>query len=328
MDKEALLKIGIVGAAGYTGGELIRLLLNHPKVQLVWAQSRSQAGKPFSSAHPDLLGETDQVFVELADLEAVDLVFLCLAHGDSKLWLEQQIPSNKLKIIDLSNDFRAGGTWGDRAFVYGLPERNRSEIQSAGLVANPGCFATALQLALLPLALAGKLEDAVYATGITGATGGGQALSETAHFPWRHANVSAYKTLTHQHIAEVRAGLRIGGNPAPLVHFVPWRGDFARGIYISATLPCALSQQEVLEIFQKAYASHPFTIVHDDLIDLKMAVNTNKCVLFPEKQDDMLVVHAAIDNLLKGASGQAVQNMNLMMGWPESTGLHLKASAF
>ena len=208
--------------------------------------------------------------------------------------------------------------------MYGLPEINRSEIQQAELIANPGCFATGMQLALLPLAKAGALQE-VFVTGITGATGGGQSLAPTAHFPWRHANVSAYKTLIHQHLAEVSKTL---GLSATNIHFVPWRGDFARGIYLSATTRCDLDQNAVLDLYRQYYENHPFTVVNDQMVDLKMAVNTNKCVLFPEKQGSMLVVHAALDNLLKGASGQAVQNMNLMFGLDETMGLRLKASAF
>ncbi len=285
-------------------------------------QSRSQAGQAVTTVHPDLLGETDLHFS--ADLAEADVWFLCLGHGEARQWLEARLPEPAVKIVDLSQDFRLGGHWGDRAFVYGLPEVNRVPIQSAELVANPGCFATGIQLALLPLATSGLLKEA-FITGITGATGGGQSLATTAHFPWRHANVSAYKTLTHQHLAEVTRTLAL---PATDLHFVPWRGDFARGIYLSATTRCDLEQTAVLDLYRQYYDTHPFTVVHDRMVDLKMAVNTNKCLLFPEKQGHMLVVHAALDNLLKGAAGQAVQNMNLIFGLEETTGLHLKASAF
>jgi len=316
------VRVGIVGGAGYTGGELLRLLLQHPAVKIAFVQSRSQAGKPLSAVHGDLLGETDLHFTN--ELAEADLWFLCLGHGEARSWLEQQAVDPAIKIIDLSQDFRLAGIWGKRSFVYGLPEINRSRISGAGLIANPGCFATAMQLALLPLASAGKLRE-VYITGITGATGGGQSLAPTAHFPWRHANVSAYKTLIHQHLAEVSQTL---GVPAADIHFVPWRGDFARGIYLSATTHCDLDQNAVLELYRDFYTGHPFTIVSNRMIDLKMVVNTNKCLLFPEKQGSMLVIHAALDNLLKGAAGQAVQNMNLLYGMEESTGLRLKASAF
>ena len=314
-------KTGIVGAAGYTGGELLRLLVRHPAAKVVFAQSRSQAGKPVSAVHTDLLGETDLFFSAETPLEEVDVVFLCLAHGEAGKWLNvQKLPAN-LKVIDLSHDHRA-----DASFVYGLPEKNREAIRNALRLANPGCFATALQLALLPLAQAGKLAT-VYATGITGATGAGQSLSETSHFPWRHANISAYKSLSHQHYGEVIRTLKQTAPDAEL-HFVPWRGDFPRGIYVSCTTACDLNEQEVYNLYTEFYKDHPFTHVCETMIDLKMVVNTNKCVVHLEMANGQLVVHAAIDNLLKGASGQAVQNMNLMFGINETDGLQLKASAF
>ncbi len=316
------VRVGIVGGAGYTGGEILRLLLGHPAVEIAFVQSRSQAGKPVTSVHADLLGETELQFT--ADLTGADLWFLCLGHGEAREWLNNQAINPAVRVIDLSQDFRLGGVWGERTFIYGLPEVNREKIQKADLIANPGCFATAIQLALLPLATNAMLPE-VYITGITGATGGGQSLAPTAHFPWRHANVSAYKALIHQHLAEVSSTLAI---PASSIHFIPWRGDFARGIYLSATIRCDLDQLGILRLYKQFYASHPFTIVSDQMIDLKMAVNTNKCLLFPEIQGNMLVVHATLDNLLKGAAGQAIQNMNLMYGLQETTGLRLKATAF
>ncbi|MEO6038224.1 MAG: N-acetyl-gamma-glutamyl-phosphate reductase [Saprospiraceae bacterium] len=320
--KKNNLQIGIIGGAGYIGGELLRLLLQHPAAEIAFVQSRSQAGQAVTTVHTDLLGETDLHFS--LETVAADVWFLCLGHGEARLWLEAQPPNPAVKIIDLSQDFRLGGAWGERSFLYGLPESKREQIRTAGLVANLGCFATGIQLALLPLAAAGRLRE-VFVTGITGATGGGQSLAATAHFPWRHANVSAYKTLIHQHLAEVSRTLKI---PDAHIHFGPWRGDFARGIYLSATTRCDLGQAEVFDLYRSFYERHPFPVVHDRMVDLKMAVNTNKCLLFPEKQGPMLVVHAALDNLLKGAAGQAVQNMNLMFGLEETTGLHLKASAF
>lgn len=321
-----MIRAGIIGAAGYTGGELLRLLLRHPEARPVFVQSRSQAGLPVASVHGDLLGDTELQFIAEAPLEQADVLFLCLGHGDARRWLEQQTPVPDLRIIDLSHDYRAGGQWGDRLFQYGLPELHRDRIRKAGLIANPGCFATALQLALLPLAAHGLSAD-VYATGITGATGAGQTLSPTAHFPWRHANISAYKTLQHQHYDEVMRSLRhFSGRPE--LYFVPWRGDFPRGIYVSCT---TLTETEIGTLYawyEDYYASHPFTIVSRQMIDLKMTVNTNKCLVHLEKSGDQLVVHAALDNLLKGAAGQAVQNMNLLFGWPETAGLNLKASAF
>ena len=322
MESRSAIRVGVVGGAGYAGGELLRLLLNHPDVEIAFVQSRSQANKAVTTVHHDLLGETDLQFT--AEATAADLWILCLGHGEARTWLANQPIDSTRRIIDLSQDFRLGGSWGDRSFVYGLPEINREQIKLAQLIANPGCFATGIQLALLPLAKARKLAE-VCITGITGATGGGQSLAPTAHFPWRHANVSAYKTLTHQHLAEVSKTLAL---PETNIHFVPWRGDFARGIYLSATMRCDLDQLEILELYRNFYQTHPFTVVSEGMIDLKMAVNTNKCLVFPEKQGQMLVVHAALDNLLKGAAGQAVQNMNLMYGLDEKTGLHLKASAF
>ncbi len=316
------IQVGIVGGAGYTGGELLRLLLHHPAVEIAFVQSRSQAGKAVSTVHTDLLDETDLHFSSAST--TAELWFLCLGHGESRTWLASQPLDPELKIIDLSQDFRLGGDWGNRSFIYGLPECNREQIQAAELIANPGCFATAIQLALLPLANAGLLTEA-FITGITGATGGGQSLAATAHFPWRHANVSAYKTLTHQHLAEVSRTLAV---PTTQLHFIPWRGDFARGIYLSATTHCDLDQAALLDLYNRGYENHPFSIVSERMIDLKMAVNTNKCLIYPEKQGSMLVVHAALDNLLKGAAGQAVQNMNLICGLEETTGLRLKATAF
>lgn len=319
------IKAGIIGGAGYTGGELLRVLLRHPQVRVLFVQSRSQAGQAVAGTHTDLVGETDLRFSE-APLAGADVLFLCLGHGESKAWLEQQPRDPALRIIDLSHDYRAGGAWSDRAFQYGLPELYREQIRGASLIANPGCFATALQLALLPLAADGLAAD-VFATGITGATGAGQSLSATSHFPWRHANVSAYKTLQHQHHAEVMRSLHHAGGRLHL-HFVPWRGDFPRGIYLSCTLAVEADQEQLYTRYEHYYAGHPFTHVSRQMIDLKMTVNTNKCLLHLEKTADYLVVHAALDNLLKGAAGQAVQNMNLMFGLDETAGLHLKASAF
>lgn len=319
MSNQYKKKIGIVGAAGYAGGEVVRLLLRHPYAEIHFAQSRSQAGKALHSVHTDLTGDTDLIFSEQVQPGA-DAWILCMGHGEARQWLAEQPFQADVKVIDLSHDFRAGGHWGAAERVYGLPELHREAIRGAQLVANPGCFATALQLALLPLAAAGLLQP-VYATGITGATGAGQALSPTTHFVWRHDNISAYKTLTHQHMAEVTMSLQTAGAEAVRLHFVPWRGAFPRGIFISCTTACALSQEEIWKLFEKYYDHHPFTWPTRQMIDLKMVVNTNKCLIFPEKIGDQLVIHAAIDNLQKGAAGQAVQNLNLMMGWDEKEGL-------
>jgi|SRR5579871_449696 len=326
------IKVGIIGSAGYTGGELIRILLNHPEAEMVIVNSKSNAGKYLYEVHRDLVGETKQKFT--SDLsEDIDVLFLCVGHGEAKRFLEENIIGEKIKIIDLSQDFRLHLTSGihHRTFIYGLPELNRQQIKSAQNIANPGCFATAIQLGLLPLAKAGLLEE-VHTTGITGSTGAGQGLSETSHFSWRENNVQAYKTLTHQHLKEIRQSLNqlvtTNRSTDQLINFVPWRGDFTRGIFVSSTLHCEKPLEELVKLFEEFYAGHPFTIINQESIFLKQVVNTNKCVIQLERAGTKLVVHSAIDNLLKGASGQAVQNMNLMFGLDETTGLKLKASAF
>jgi N-acetyl-gamma-glutamyl-phosphate reductase len=321
------IKAGIIGGAGYTGGETVRLLLNHPNVELIFVQSRSQAGKPLTSVHHDLVGETDLKFSEGLS-QAVDVLFLCLSHGESKkLLVESNFPATT-RIIDLGNDFRLGEKAGDREFAYGLPEFQREKIKQAKNIANPGCFATTIQLGLLPLAKAGLLKE-VNTTGITGSTGAGQKLQDTTHFTWRANNISAYKTLTHQHLGEINQTLKSLQPSFPdTINFVPWRGDFTRGIFVSSVLDCKLSLEEANKLFKDFYATHPFTHVADEMIDMKQVVNTNKCLLFLEKVLNKLVIHSATDNLLKGASGQAVQNMNLMLGLEESTGLKLKGVVF
>jgi N-acetyl-gamma-glutamyl-phosphate reductase len=322
------IKAGITGAAGYTGGELLRLLLHHPNVEISFAYSKSHAGHLLHEVHYDLLGDTNLTFSQELSND-VDVLFLCVGHGEaSKFLAENTIPA-QTKIIDLSQDFRLidQAQSGTRKFVYGLPELNKQFIKDAENIANPGCFATAIQLALLPLAANGILEE-VYTTGITGSTGAGQSLSSTGHFSWRANNIQAYKSLQHQHIAEIEQSLRQLFAKDHSVHFVPWRGDFTRGIYTSSITTCALPLHEVKKLYTDFYSDAPFTHVSDTMIDLKQVVNTNKCLLHIEQQEDKIVIHSAIDNLLKGASGQAVQNMNLMFGLKEETGLHLKATAF
>ena len=324
-----MIKIGIIGGAGYTGGELIRLLINHPQAEIVFINSKSNAGNLVSSVHQDLVGETNLKFSD--DLnDDIDVLFLCLGHGDSKKFLAANNIAGHIKIIDLANDFRLekDAQLGSRKFVYGLPEINREAIKQAQNVANPGCFATTIQLGLLPLAQEDLLGN-VYTTGITGATGAGQKLTESSHFSWRANNIQAYKTLTHQHLGEIEQSikqLQHEGNVE--INFVPWRGDFTRGIFVSSTVDCNLSVEELQHIYYPFYKDAVFTFVSDKAIFLKQVVNTNKALIQFEKVGNKLVIHSALDNLLKGASGQAIQNMNLMFGLDETTGLKLKATGF
>jgi N-acetyl-gamma-glutamyl-phosphate reductase len=334
------IKVGIIGGAGYTGGELIRILLNHPGVDISFIHSRSNANKPVYSVHRDLLGETELQFTNdntpLGD-GGIDILFLCLGHGESIKFLTENHIADQVKVIDLTSDFRLApnARIGNRKFIYGLPELNRDKIKSAQNIANPGCFATAILLGLLPLAKAGLLHD-IYTTGITGSTGAGQSFTETSHFSWRANNIQAYKTLTHQHLGEIaetinqlqpQSPLSTGGE-GPGVRFIPWRGDFARGIFVSSMMNCDGSPEELNKLYTDFYSGHPFTHISRDAIFLKQAVNTNKAIIQLEKKGNKLVVHSIIDNLIKGASGQAIQNMNLMFGLDEVTGLNLKASYF
>lgn len=321
------IKTGVIGGAGYTGGETIRLLLNHPHVQLEFIHSRSNAGKPLHAIHADLLGETNLTFSGTLSAE-VDVFFLCLGHGESKKFLEENSIPDSVKIIDLSHDFRLGELCKGKAFVYGLPELNREKIKSATAVANPGCFATAIQIGLLPLAAMGLLDE-VHTTAITGSTGAGQKLQDTTHFTWRANNISAYKTLTHQHLGEINRSLKqLQGSFSSQLNFIPWRGDFTRGIFVSSIITSTKSLTELSAIYKKYYEDHPFTHVSETMIDLKQVVNTNKGLIHLEKEGNKLVIHSAIDNLLKGASGQAVQNMNLLFGVEETAGLKLKSTSF
>jgi len=323
------INVGIIGGAGYTGGELIRLLLVHPGVDIAFIHSRSNAGKPVYAVHQDLTGDTSLAFTgELRD--DIDVLFLCLGHGESKKFLVENKIAEKVRIIDLANDFRLAthSTIGNRQFIYGLPELNRETIRSAQNIANPGCFATAIQLGLLPLANAGLLH-AIYTTGITGSTGAGQSLSATSHFSWRANNIQAYKTLTHQHLGEIGESLiQLQPNKDIDLSFVPWRGDFTRGIFTSSIIHSELPLEELYALFEGYYQDHPFTHMTREAVFMKQVVNTNKAVIQLEKTGNKLVVHSVIDNLLKGASGQAVQNMNLLFGFDETTGLKLKAIGF
>lgn len=317
--------VGIIGANGYTGSELIRLLAFHPHVTLSFLYSRSNSGTRISDLYPDLTTVCEMVLTDKP--EDVDILFLCLPHKESQNWLTQNPVKDETLVIDLGNDFRLEGNFGNRDFIYGLPEVNKNQLVGAKSIANPGCFATAIQLALLPLAEKGVLNE-VFTTGITGSTGAGQSLQATTHFTWRNDNVSAYKTLTHQHVDEILQQLISFNNKEVTLNFVPWRGDFARGIFTSSTMKTDLTLEEIEQLYQDFYAEEPFVTVSSRAVDLKQVVNTNRCVIQIEKSGNVVVIHSAIDNLLKGASGQAVQNMNLVMNWEENAGLNLKPIAF
>lgn len=326
---QQVIKVGIMGGAGYTGGELIRLLIHHPQVSINFVHSKSNAGKPVYAVHQDLLGSSSLVFADEINT-AIDVLFLCFGHGESKKFLTETAIPDHIKIIDLANDFRLtpDATIGTRTFTYGLPELNLNNIQQAHNIANPGCFATAIQLGLLPLAAKGLVTD-VYTTGITGSTGAGQSLAATSHFSWRANNIQAYKTLSHQHLKEIHQSLEQAQNEKKAnIHFVPWRGDFTRGIFVSSTVSTSLSLEELYALYEAFYTDAPFTIVTREQISLKQVVNTNKCLIHLEKENNKLVVHSAIDNLLKGASGQAIENMNIMFNIERTNGLQLKPSAF
>lgn len=324
------IKVGIVGAAGYTGGELLRILVNHPFVEIDWAHSKSQAGKPVYATHTDLLGDTSLVFSgddlgELLQQATLSAIFLCSGHNESRKFLETYTVPTSLKIIDLSTDFRDESN----GFVYGLPELQRDKIKTATKIANPGCFATSIELALLPLAASGLLTDDVHVSAITGSTGAGQALSATTHFTWRNNNVSIYKAFTHQHLKEIKMSLStLQSGFDKEVNFIPYRGDFTRGIMANVYTKYSGTLEEALKLYQAYYASHPFTHVSTQDIDLKQVVNTNKCLIQLQKHGGNLLITSEIDNLIKGASGQAVQNLNLLFDFPEDAGLRLKAAAF
>lgn len=317
--------VGIIGANGYTGSELVRLLAFHPHVSLRFLYSRSNSGTKISDLYPDLTTVCEMVLTDQP--EDVDILFLCLPHKESQNWLAQNVVKDETLIIDLGNDFRLDGNFGNRNFIYGLPEISKKHLSGAKSIANPGCFATAIQLALLPLAGKGLLND-VYTTGITGSTGAGQSLQATTHFTWRNDNISAYKTLTHQHVDEITQQLVSFNANEINLNFVPWRGDFTRGIFTSSTVKTGVELSDIYQLFEDFYADEPFVTVSKKAIDLKQVVNTNRCVIQIEKRGNFAVIHSAIDNLLKGASGQAVHNMNIAMGWEENLGLNLKPIAF
>ena len=324
------IRAGIVGGAGYTGGETIRLLVNHPDVEICFVHSNSNAGKFLHDVHTDLLGDTDLKFTGELSTD-IDVLFLCLGHGDSKKFLVANPIPSSIKIIDLSQDFRLKTETGatPEGFIYGLPELNREAIKQAQNIANPGCFATCLQLGLLPLAAANQLKSEVHVTATTGSTGAGQSPSATTHFTWRNDNLSVYKAFDHQHLKEIGQSIRqLQPGFEQALNFIPYRGDYTRGIIASIYVDSDLSADEAFELYQQFYAGHPFTQVTKKNIDLKQVVNTNKCFIQIAKHGNKLFIISIIDNLLKGASGQAVQNMNLLFGLDETTGLKLKATAF
>ena len=320
---------GIIGGSGYTGGELLRLVLNHPGLTLDFVYSTTRPGFPLSETHPDLLGSTSINFTDQVNLE-VSVVFLCLGHGNSSKFLEQNKFSEQTLIIDLSNDFRlsAESEFMGRTFVYGLPERNKEAIEQATAIANPGCFATAIQLALLPLATAKKLTNSIHVNATTGSTGAGVGLSATAHFSWRNNNMSWYKPFTHQHLGEIGESINELQGSATTMHFLPQRGDFTRGIFATAYTAFDGSIEEAVALYTDYYANDPFTHVSKQEIALKQVINSNNCFLHLHLHEGTLLITSVIDNLIKGASGQAIQNMNLIYGWEEGIGLNLKASTF
>ena len=320
-----MIKVGIIGGAGYTAGELIRLLINHPQVDLQFVHSTSNAGNMLSEVHGGLYGETQMRFSAEYDLSAVDVLFMCSAHGQSRKFWEENTQPNGLKVVDLAQDFRDESN----DYVYGLPEMNRERVRKTDKLANPGCFATAIQLALLPLAKSGALCGDVHVTAITGSTGAGVKPSATTHFSWRTDNISVYKAFDHQHLIEIGQTLRsLQPSLRHDINFVPMRGDFARGILASVYTNCDMSEEEVQKLYKEFYADAAFTFVSDKGVDLKQVVNTNKALISVKKYGNKVHIVSAIDNLLKGASGQALQNMNLMCGLDEWEGLHLKPSAF
>lgn len=321
-----MIKAGIIGGAGYTAGELIRILLNHPDVELIWVNSSSNAGNPVSSVHQGLIGETDLIFTSSTPFNEVDVIFFCTPHGESKKFIESHDIPEDLKIVDLSQDFRIEG---DHDFIYGLPEINRKYIIRGKRVANPGCFATAIQLALLPLAKNLLLNSDINITAITGSTGAGVKPGATSHFSWRNDNISVYKPFKHQHLAEIKQTLKSLQNSFNSeINLIPMRGCFSRGIFVAAYLDCPIALDEIKKLYEDYYDDHRFTFISDKMPDLKDVVNTNKCILHLEKEGNKLLIISVIDNLLKGASGQAVHNMNLLFGLHERVGLQLKASAF
>ena len=319
------IQVGIIGGAGYTGGELLRILLYHPQVEIIFVNSQSQVGKPVFDTHKDLFGETDLVFTDAFPFEKVDVLFLCSGHGQSVKFLEEHSIPSRVKIIDLSTDFRDESN----GFVYGLPELQKGKITEATKIANPGCFATSIELAILPLAMDGLLSEDVHVSAVTGSTGAGQSLSATSHFSWRNNNISIYKAFTHQHLKEIGQSVKsLQPDFSSDINFIPYRGNFTRGIMANVYTRFEGDLEDALRRYTAFYQDAPFTHVSLGSIDLKMVVNTNKCILQLQKQGKNLLITSIIDNLVKGASGQAVQNMNLIFDLNETAGLHLKPVGF
>ncbi|WP_395808515.1 N-acetyl-gamma-glutamyl-phosphate reductase [Daejeonella sp.] len=324
------IRIGIVGGAGYTGGELLRILINHPRAEIVFVHSKSNAGKLVSDVHTDLFGDTDTKFSDTLSQD-IDVLFLCVGHGDARKFLDANSIAERIKIIDLSQDFRLSqnSIHGNRNFVYGLPELNKEKIKNADNIANPGCFASCVQIGLLPLAASGNLNAEVHINATTGSTGAGQSLGATTHFSWRNNNLSIYKAFEHQHLNEIGESLiQLQKDFNKELSFIPQRGNFTRGILAAMYLESDLSLEEAQQIYTNYYASHPFTHMSRKNIDLKQVVNTNKALVYLEKHGSKLFIISIVDNLLKGASGHAVQNMNLMFGLDETEGLRLKGVGF
>lgn len=322
-----MIKAGIIGGAGYTAGELIRLLINHPQVELVFVNSTSNAGNKLTDVHGGLLGETEMTFTDQLPYNEIDVLFFCTAHGDTKKFLDSNSVPENLKIIDLSTDYRKESP--EHEFVYGLPELNKERIKKAKRIANPGCFATAIQLALLPIAKAQLLNTEVHVNAITGSTGAGVKPSATSHFSWRENNISVYKAFEHQHLGEIRQSLnQLQSSFSEDINFIPVRGNFTRGIFASIYLNFAGTEEDAVKLYKDFYKDSPFVIITDKNPDLKQVINTNKCVLYVEKHGNKLLILSCIDNLVKGASGQAVHNLNLIFGLGETEGLKLKATGF
>lgn len=323
-----MIRAAIAGGTGYTGGELLRILLHHPETDVVSVLTTSADGKPVTSVHRDLIGDTDLCFG--TELNDPDVLFLCLGHGLSREFIDTHSIGSGCRIIDLGNDFRLDADYAGRHFVYGLTESARGEIRSAGNIANPGCFATAIQLALLPLAANGLIRDEVHASAVTGSTGAGKKPGESTHFSYRDNNLSIYKLFSHQHLAEIRKNIGSISGSIPTVNFVPFRGDFTRGIFASVYTRAAggMTEEAYVRLFEEYYSSSPSVFHSAEPVSLKEVVNTNKALLHAELHDGYIHISSVIDNLLKGAAGQAVQNMNLMFSLPEDCGLRLKPSAF